>query len=174
MNTIFDAPIDLLKTCHEKVRRFTNLMLKLETHVSKRGVDDNAREAAQSIVRYFTVAAPLHHQDEEDDLFPALRMLSPDAMGVDLHEVLSEALDRLEAEHQTLDQLWGICSIWLKKLEQGENHSAPVNLKEFVEKYQRHTAQEEAEIYPHAAFLNQETLQALGLKMAQRRGYVAH
>lgn len=174
MNTIIDAPIDLLKTCHEKVRRFTNLMLKLETHVSKRGVDDNAREAAQSIVRYFTVAAPLHHQDEEDDLFPALRMLTPDAMGIDLHEVLSEALDRLEAEHQILDQLWGNCSIWLEKLEQGENHSAPVNLKEFVEKYQRHAAQEESEIYPHAALLTQETLRALGLKMAQRRGFVDH
>lgn len=174
MNIIFDSPIELLETCHEKVRRFTNLMLKLEAHVLKRGVDDNAREAAQSIMRYFTVAAPLHHQDEEDDLFPALRTLSPDALGPALHQALSRSLERLEAEHQTLDRLWSVSSRWLEKIERGENHPAPGILGEFVKKYQRHAAQEEAEIYPHAALLSQETLRAIGLKMAQRRGFVEH
>lgn len=169
---MFDSPIELLETCHEKVLRFTNLMLKLEIHVSKRGADARAREAAQSILRYFTIAAPLHHQDEEEDLFPALRLLNPESIGLQHFHTLISSIERLEREHQTLEKLWAISRVWLEKIEQGENSPAPNILKEYVAMYQNHVAQEEAEIYPHTALLAQETLQSLVHKMTQRRRLV--
>lgn len=37
-----------------------------------RGVSEEARTAAISLLRYFDTSAGHHHADEEDDIFPAL------------------------------------------------------------------------------------------------------
>lgn len=42
--------------------------------------DVQAQAAAAQILRYFNVAAPLHHQDEDEDLFPALLALHQPAL----------------------------------------------------------------------------------------------
>lgn len=60
----------MLEACHERVQRTLGLLGRLREHVRKQGVDNDARQAARDVLRYFDIAAPLHHQDEELHVFP--------------------------------------------------------------------------------------------------------
>ena len=101
----FDRPVSILLSCHDKVRHFAGLMLKLEAHLAAQrqqpgepaSASPDARHAAALVRRYFEVAAPLHHQDEEDDVFPALRALGD--------EDLSARIHALTAAHREFERL---------------------------------------------------------------------
>jgi Hemerythrin HHE cation binding domain len=62
----------MLATCHERVRRMLTLQAKLQQQLLDQGCDEPARQAARDVMRYFDIAAPLHHQDEELHVFPPL------------------------------------------------------------------------------------------------------
>ncbi|MDF3831775.1 hemerythrin domain-containing protein [Cupriavidus basilensis] len=158
----FDSPIELLLACHEKVRRFAGLCQRLEQHATLHGADEDAQAAAASVLRYFQIAAPLHHADEEEDLFPALRELG-DAS-------LTARIDELDAEHGHLAELWCCLQPWLEALSQGASHPAPPELSAFATRYPEHALREEHEVYPAAVRLSRERLAGIGLRMAQRRG----
>ncbi|MDN3986601.1 hemerythrin domain-containing protein [Zwartia vadi] len=167
----FDSPIELLEACHEKVRRFAKLTQRIAQHIETTGIDSKTREAAQSVLRYFTIAVPLHHQDEEDDLFPALKSLSPATIGEEAFKNLNNSIQELEAEHETLGRLWREIENWLKVIAGNNTSTPPKCLNEFTEKYIQHADLEEQTLYPHARLLAPETLSRLGLKMAERRGH---
>jgi Uncharacterized conserved protein len=158
----FESPIELLTACHDKVRRFASLCGRLAEHTARHGADGQARTAAAGIVRYFTVAAPLHHADEEADLFPALRGLGED--------VLTATMQALEDDHEALDALWEQARPWLEAVQQGSAGAAPAALAQFAARYLRHIEREEREVFPFAARLPKPTLRAIGQRMAQRRG----
>jgi len=157
-----DDPMALLRACHEKVVRFTQLAQRLQAHVAEHGVDAQAREAATAVLRYFTLAAPLHHADEDEDLFVALRALG--------HADLNARIDALQQEHDTLATLWQPVRAWLAQLAEGQ---APVDeapdVAGFATRYRAHAAQEEASVYPHAAELSAAVLRALADAMVARR-----
>lgn len=157
----FDDPIALLLACHEKVRRFAHLSLRLDAHLTAHGVDSEASTAAGNILRYFDIAAPLHHADEENDLFPALRKLGDPA--------LSKALDTLEAEHVKLAELWRAVRPWLESISQQGSPVRPATLTDFATRYIAHANQEEATVYPATQRLARATLDQLGRHMSQRR-----
>jgi hemerythrin-like domain-containing protein len=165
---MFDEPFDMLTLCHEKVRRFAALTGKLKTHVQRHGADDAASQAATSILRYFNLAAPLHHADEERDVYPALRKHLPEVSDARRIE-LERAINDLEAEHAHLADLWDPVRIWLEQLEEKKSVQPPDCVEEFVMAYPRHADREELEIYPFAVMLSLTERQELGLKMVQRR-----
>ena len=101
---VIDDPMDLLLACHGKVRHFCQLLERLSRHVLQHGSDDQARDAAIAIGRYFTIAAPLHHEDEDLDLYPALAQM--DASLADVAQALSQ-------EHAALNAQWAQVSAWL-------------------------------------------------------------
>jgi hemerythrin-like domain-containing protein len=157
-----DDPMALLRACHEKVVRFTTLAQRLQAHVRQQGVDEQAREAAQAVLRYFTLAAPLHHADEDDDLFVALRALG--------HLTLTARIDALQAEHDTLGQQWAEVRPWLEAIAAGQLPSAPEpDVDGFATRYRDHAHAEESDVYPHAAELSPAALQALADAMVARR-----
>lgn len=166
----FDSPIELLEACHEKVRRFAKLAQRIALHIEKSGVDSRAQEAAESVLRYFTLAAPLHHQDEEEDLFPALKNLSHPTLGKEQIEKLNSTIQELESEHVTLGLLWSEIEKWLKDIVENKQHLAPACLDVFAAQYIDHADREEKTIYPYAQLLAEETLRTIGMNMAQRRG----
>jgi hemerythrin-like domain-containing protein len=152
----------LLRACHEKVVRFTTLAQRLQAHVRQQGVDEQAREAAQAVLRYFTLAAPLHHADEDDDLFVALRALG--------HLTLTARIDALQAEHDTLGQQWAEVRPWLEAIAAGQLPSGPEpDVDGFATRYRDHAHAEESDVYPHAAELSPAALQALADAMVARR-----
>lgn len=167
---MFDDPLEILTLCHEKVRRFARLAQKLGEHVSRHGADDAAVQAAQKVLRYFNIAAPLHHDDEDLDVYPALLALNQDALDADKKNELSASIHRLQNEHTDLAGLWMDVRQWLEEIEQGKMVSSPENLNRFALTYVRHADAEEAEIYPFIQLLNTATLREIGLHMALRRG----
>jgi hemerythrin-like domain-containing protein len=156
-----DDPIELLLACHNKVRRFADLSVRLRDHVATHGADKQAQEAAQSILRYFNIAAPLHHDDEEQDLFPALR-----TMGID---GLNLALSSLTTEHTRLNALWQRMQPWLQDMAQGMSTEVPSTVEEFAQAYKAHAQREEDEVYPAASQLTAAQRLRISAAMVRRR-----
>lgn len=159
-----DDPMALLRACHEKVVRFTRLAQRLQAHVAEHGADAQAREAATAVLRYFTLAAPLHHADEDEDLFVALRALG--------HAELNARIDALQDEHDTLGALWLPVQAWLTQVAEGRAASdtpVDVDVDGFATRYRAHAEREEATVYPHAAELSPAVLRALADAMVARR-----
>lgn len=51
----FDRPLQLLHACHGKLMHQCGTMRNLCTHLSQHGCDGQAQQAAQAILRYFTI-----------------------------------------------------------------------------------------------------------------------
>jgi len=161
-----DDPIALLLACHEKVRRFVTLLGRLQAHMQMRGNDASAREAAQSVLRYFDVAAPLHHADEELDLVPALLTLpSPE-----LHRHATEIM----AEHEALNGQWAAIRVLLQAIVAGADWpeasaADSPDTAAFAQHYLAHAEAEERLLYPYAAQLSTTQRQAMAEAMSARR-----
>jgi hemerythrin-like domain-containing protein len=156
-----DDPIELLQACHDKVRRFANLSVGLRDHVAEHGADQQAQEAARSVLRYFNIAAPLHHDDEEQDLFPALRTLGLEGLNL--------ALSSLMTEHTRLGTLWLSLHPWLQDIARGVTTKAPSTVDEFAQAYKAHAQREEDEVYPAASQLTAAQHQHISAAMVRRR-----
>ncbi len=94
----FDEPFDLLAGCHDRVRRSLQLLRRLVDHVRDKGVDADARSAATDVLRYFDVAAPQHHLDEERHVLPVLEASGDGA--------LMAAARRLRNDHDAMAAQW--------------------------------------------------------------------
>src|SRR5688572_13964647 len=94
----FEQPFAMLEACHERVRRSLDLLRRLVEHLQTVGHDADARSAAHDVWRYFEMAAPAHHADEERHVLPRLR-----ATG---ELWLTDVARRLQADHDALDGVW--------------------------------------------------------------------
>lgn len=163
----FDNPLEMLHACHGKIKRQLNTLQKLTVHLPAHGCDQQVRQAAQGILRYFDTAGQFHHQDEEENLFPTLlAMNTPD------REQVSALISRLLAQHVVMFAAWDEMRAVLVQLAEGVN--TPLS-GELVEKltgnYTRHIEIEEAELLPLAArLLSPQQVMELGKNMAERRG----
>ncbi|HEY0664970.1 MAG TPA: hemerythrin domain-containing protein [Gallionella sp.] len=163
----FDDPLEMLHACHGKILRQCDTLQKLCVHLTKHGCDEAAQQAAQGILRYFDTAGKFHHQDEEQDLFPALRSSADQAS---LHALL----ERLLAEHVVMLSAWEELRAELQAVAGGTHGTITDGLKDrFIESHTAHIAIEEAELLPLAAkVLGAKQLASLGVRMAARRSVV--
>lgn len=162
----FDAPVDMLLACHDRIEGQCETLLRLVPHLREHGADTQAREAATAVLRYFDSAGENHHQDEEIDLFPALR----EHAGARLLEV--EALvAALLMEHDRMRQAWAQqLRPELMAVTQGQAALSPAGTQAFVAMYRQHVERENSELMPLARDLLGPDLQAeLGRRMAARR-----
>ncbi len=165
----FEDPIEILNACHEKVRHFASLTIRLRDYLQKVGLDATATEAAARIRRYFNVAAVLHHQDEEMDLFPALLSIHDGLLSEVVRQSMVQSIQSLQSEHETLGEAWSQIDRWLQSIEAGETAPEPACVDLFAHAYTRHADREENEIYPFAKYLEKPELKRIGLNMVKRR-----
>jgi D-amino-acid dehydrogenase len=52
---------EVLDACHERIQRMLRRLQWLRVHLATMGCDDQARQAARDVLRYFDLAAPAHH-----------------------------------------------------------------------------------------------------------------
>ena len=93
----FDEPLDMLYACHDKVRRFCDQLDALPAYITEHGRNQAVINTITGIVRYFDLAGPAHHQDEEDELFPLILARQPDA---------APKIEQLLGEHGYLHSRW--------------------------------------------------------------------
>ncbi|OGS81415.1 MAG: hypothetical protein A2061_05780 [Gallionellales bacterium GWA2_59_43] len=163
----FDDPLEMLLACHGKILRQCDTLHKLAAHLKTDGCDMQARQAALGILRYFNTAGQFHHQDEEENLFPALRASTGDDP-----EQLDALLQRLLREHVVMLAAWNELRPTLLQLAEGMNARLDERLADkFINSYTMHIAVENSELLPIAArLLTPEQLRQIGMRMAERRG----
>lgn len=165
----FDQPFEMLVACHERVERTLALLARLRSHAAAHGADADARQAARDVLRYFDIAAPLHHQDEELHVFPPLAALGDAA--------LSALVARLQADHVAMAADWAAARVPLADLAEGRiprfSAGDGVLFDGFSGRYARHLADENGTAYPvAAAAVPADVAAAMGREMARRRGAV--
>lgn len=165
-----EAPFEMLEACHERVQRTLALMARLQQHLLETGQDDNARQAARDVMRYFDRAAPLHHQDEELHVFPPL------LAGTDAG--LRNVVQGLMQDHRQMEAAWQPARAALLAVAEGPvpqgaalNAEQTEALNRFGALYAQHIQNEEGLVYPAAqAMLSPDAVQAMSADMMQRRG----
>ena len=163
----FDTPFEMLEACHERVERSLTLLARLCSYLHDHACDDSARQAARDVLRYFDLAAPLHHEDEELHVFPLL-LARADAAVV-------AQVQQLQGDHNRMTGHWQAARALLQALADGQQASFSAEeeavLARFAEGYGAHIRTEEEVIYPAArTLLDAEALQRMGQEMRRRRG----
>ncbi len=163
----YEQPFEMLEACHERVHRMLGLLARLQAHVATHGADEQARQAARDLMRYFDQAAPQHHLDEERHVFPALLAAGDPALGRTVRQLMED--------HGRMEALWAQARELLAALAEGRlsafepAHQAA--LREFASLYDRHIADEEQVAYPAARrSLDEADLAAMAGDMMRRRG----
>lgn len=164
----FDEPFEMLLACHERVQRMLRLLLRLADHLDGHGADGQARQAAHDVMRYFDLAGPAHHEDEERHLFPLLLAQGDAEVGA--------VVRRLQQDHLAMGAQWQAVRADLAEIEAGrwppgQVAAARPRWQAYADLYAAHIAAEEGRAYPAARpLLPAPALRAMGQEMAQRRG----
>ncbi len=163
----FDAPLELLQACHGRLEQQCATLERLLYHIGRHGGGAAAGRAAAGILKYFRQAAPLHHQDEEENLFPLLfARLDRE------HAALADLPALLKTQHRALDALWTQLEGDLETLAHGQGARLPAALVEdFIVRNRAHLDLENSRILPAARrLLTAADLAEFGEAMRVRRG----
>ncbi len=157
-------PLDFIRDDHARQLRMCNL---LDAFTEKLELEP-VMPLASALLEYLTGDLPLHTEDEERDLRPALEeRCEPE-------DNLDEVLKQLTKEHELNRDLVSFMIEDLEALADGRTLSNPVrlmmNVKEFSETQRQHVTWEERVLLPLARQrLTAEDLAAIGRNMAKRR-----
>jgi len=163
----FDQPMEMLAACHDRVRRSLRLLEKIGERLEAGRVDAAVHSAARDVLRYFDQAAPHHHEDEEQHVFPRLLALD-DAP-------LRTAVLQLQEDHLAMEAQWARLRTPLAALAEGHADGFGTDqltlAHDFVALYRRHMKTEETLVFPAAAAgMDDDALRGMGEEMATRRG----
>ena len=154
----------MLLGCHQRIRHFTEVALRLAEN-SATPLAERAT-AAQSVLRYYIEALPLHEADENDSLHPRLRRVLPEG-------VLAEANDAMVQQHTEIDALIAqLVPAW-RELERNPEHPQ-ADLLQQTECLQRlwtsHLQLEEEQVIPAMRhYLSADDLRVIEAEMRARR-----
>ena len=136
-------------------------------HIDANGHDASSRSAASDVLRYFDIAAPHHHEDEERHVFPAV-LATGDAR-------MQAHVAQLKADHARMSTLWGQLRLVLESWRDADPAPAVADsdralVRNFVHCYADHIPLEETLVYPAAQGLLDAVRQVeIGAEMAARR-----
>lgn len=158
-----DTVAAALAACHDRIRRFAALAAR----VAVEPADAAARaEAAAAVIRYFTVALPLHAADEDDSLAPRLRGHA---------DALDAALATMTADHAdhgaVIEPVVALC----RQLAAAPTDHAAVApalgsaAAAMTAAFAAHLALEEAVVFPAVAALPAAVQREIRAEMLARR-----
>ncbi|MCS0631626.1 pyridoxamine 5'-phosphate oxidase [Telluria mixta] len=164
----FDQPVAVLKHCHGRIRKQLATLEKLVAHLPEHGADEQARQAATAVLKYFDKAAHLHHEDEEQDLLPMLLAVAKGDDAATLQALVPVILQ----EHKDMDAMWQDLHEQLMGIADGSGTQLSASIvRRFVQSYHGHMEREEGIVAPMALRLfGPDQMARLGGAMRQRRG----
>ncbi len=160
----FEDPLAFIRNDHARQMRMCNL---LDAFTEKLEVEP-VKPLASALLEYLTGDLPLHTQDEERDLRPALEERCEPEDGLD------EVLKQMTKEHELNRDLVSFMIEDLEALADGRALSNPVrllmNVKEFSETQRQHVTWEDRVLLPLARQrLTADDLAKIGGNMAALR-----
>lgn len=153
----------LLRGCHRRIRHFAALATRLAESPDAR--PEEIADAAASIHRYFTIALPLHHEDEESSIRPRLPQ-TPE---------LARALTTMHEQHDELEtRLSKLVPVWDRLArEPATVRDLATELRDATAGFEAacevHLQLEEAEIIPAVDALPATERDAIRAEMRERR-----
>lgn len=160
----------LLLGCHQRIRHFTGIALRLAEN-SDAPVDVRS-ETARAVLRYYTIALPLHEADENESVHPRLGKVLPD-------KLLAEANDEMVRQHSEIDEvIEALIPEWQKiagnKSQSAAEQKIQENLLYTTRKLQQlwtdHLELEETQVIPAMRqYLPQSALEEILVEMRTRR-----
>ncbi|GAB3650381.1 hemerythrin domain-containing protein [Ramlibacter alkalitolerans] len=162
----FEQPFEMLEACHERVHRTLALLARLRAHLRDNGADVQAQQAARDVMRYFDLAAPQHHLDEELHVFPPL-LAQGDPRVVEVVQRLREDHLQMEARWQAAREVLAlVAGAQVDRLSEDQD----ARLEAFAGLYDGHIRSEEEIAYPAAqAVLDEPARAAMSEDMMRRR-----
>ena len=164
----FGEPLQLLAELHGRLQGQCDALLRLQGQVTAAGASDTVHSAAGALRRHFDRLTGRLHQDEEQDLFPALleSMAGSDAI------CIRQMIDARVEEHREIEARWLAIRQWLEQVEAGfAGLPARGTVEAFVDLYRSHLMQEDGELLPMAErLLSEEALAQIGEGMRRRHG----
>ena len=161
----FEAPFEMLSACHERVQRSLDLLARLIARAQAHGVAADVRQAAADVARYFSQAAPQHHEDEERHVLPRL--------AADARPEVRAAVQQILDDHAAFRAIWADLGPALAAVRDGADGDWPriARLAEaFIARHAAHLPLEDGLLFPAAAAgLDAGTLRSMGQEMARRR-----
>ena len=167
----FNDPLGMLSDCHRRILRFLETLITVAEQARGGVLAEHQRQALETALQYFREAGPKHTLDEEDSLFPRMRMRAaatnkPLALLTDLHSDHVAVVTR----HDAVNEL-GLRWLSNGQLAVEEAEGLIELLHGLRETYQEHIEIEETKVFPFAAkLLTPGDLEEMGKEMAQRRG----
>lgn len=167
MSTIdTEAPIGHFSHCHVGILSQLSRMNELPALMAPAAL---ARKTAEQSIAFFSKAMYVHHQEEEQELFPAVRSSAhagPERLRVD------SLIVQLTSGHRELEALWESLSPGLHKVAKGQDTTLDESaLTRLVQQYRQHALLEENEFLPLAETIlgrNSNHMAALGVSLHMR------
>lgn len=166
----FDQPFEMLLACHERIERMLCLLEKLAIRLTVSGLDQDCKDAVTDVMRYFDLAGPAHHQDEELHVLPLLKSGAIDEQQLAM---------RIEQEHRLMAQQWEVLRQDLGMLcTTDEGALGNLSLSQgwqqrwagFAQLHREHIGLEESKIFIKARErLDAASIETMSLEMARRR-----
>lgn len=157
--------VDRFVDCHEKIRKFTNVALRLAA--SEGASNEEITEAAAGVRRYFVEALPRHTVDEDESVL--WRLKGKDA-------AVDAALEQMATEHRehesTVNALVELCDRLAKDPSALDElrDEFDTTAKTLASQFEVHLEREETIIFPAMRrLLDADALAAIGEEMKARR-----
>lgn len=166
----FDQPIAILKHCHDEIQQQIASMKKLASHLVQHGATFEAQQTARALLKYFDRVAPLHHEDEEQNLMPMLQAVAEGDDAVLLRTMVPE----IQADHREIDLAWNALKLQLDDIGNGIfTELSSDKVAHFAEAYQAHMTKEEMQLVPMARrIFSAAQMTQLGEAMQRRRSSI--
>lgn len=166
-----ESPIQLMSDCHRRIERFLYVLITIKRQAQGGALLQDQKAALDSALRYFRDAAPLHTLDEEESLFPRMRLAARPGFEVGHHNLEGLELEHalIQVCHRELDQLG---RKWIEHniLDASDSQEFAEIVRKLSIVYHRHIRQEETEVYPAALkMLRDPEIRAIGQEMMARR-----
>lgn len=160
------SPIDAFSQCHAGILAGLRSLAELPQMVA---AAERARRVAAAILSIFDRSVLDHHADEEAELFPAV--LKSAAPG-DEYVRVDAMVDRLVAEHRTIEALWKKLKPSLRSAAVGKPCEVNAgDVADLMRLYGAHAEFEERQFLPLAQDIlgrNDNHMAALGLSLHLR------
>ncbi len=165
--TDFSNGLAVLKSYHEDFLVRGDQLLALVDSIKQQGMNEELANQCMDACCHYSHANHLHHQDEEQGLFPL--MLGHSAL-------IDGMIERLMLDHEEIEKAWELLAKKLANPEKTTDFDQLQRLAIDFEKLQRqHLNREDEDFSPKIkATLTDEQLWQLGKKLAELRHLTAY
>ena len=162
-----DEPLEILEACHGRIEAQLQTLERLLDYLPQQGADEQARQAARNILRYFDLAGPNHHEDEERNLFPTLIARA----GTEETHAVQSLVQDLLSDHVRMAAALDVVRGQLTPIADGIGTALDEPaVRRLAELYRQHIDKENHDLLPLSRRLLQpQDVEALSRAMTTRR-----